>query len=67
MPMFSNDALPIEDKQAVTAYIMALQEAPNPGGLALGRIGPVAEGLFMWVVVFTAFIAAAVWIGIKAR
>jgi ubiquinol-cytochrome c reductase cytochrome c subunit len=67
MPVFSNETLPIKDKQAVTAYIMALQEAPSPGGLSLGRIGPVAEGLFMWVVVFAAFIGAAVWIGIKAR
>ncbi len=67
MPVFSNDTLPIEDKQAITAYIMYLQEAPNPGGLSLGRLGPVTEGLFMWVAVFAALIAAAVWIGIKAR
>ncbi len=67
MPVFSNETLPIEDKKAVTAYIMALQEAPSPGGLSLGRLGPVVEGLFMWVAVFAALIAAAVWIGIKAR
>jgi ubiquinol-cytochrome c reductase cytochrome c subunit len=67
MPVFSNDTLPIEEKKAVTAYIMALQEAPSPGGLSLGRLGPVVEGLFMWVAVFAALIAAAVWIGIKAR
>ena len=67
MPVFSNDTLPIAEKQAITSYIMALQEAPSPGGLSLGRLGPVAEGLFMWVAVFAAFIAAAVWIGIKAR
>ena len=67
MPVFSNETLPIKDKQAITAYIMNLQEAPNPGGLSLGRLGPVVEGLFMWVAVFAALIAAAVWIGIKAR
>jgi len=27
----------------------------------------VVEGLFMWTAVFAALIAAAVWIGIKAR
>ena len=67
MPVFSNETLPISEKQQITAYIMALQDAPSPGGLALGRLGPVVEGLFMWVAVFAALIAAAVWIGIKAR
>ncbi len=67
MPVFSNETLPISEKQEITAYIMALQEAPSPGGLALGRLGPVVEGLFMWIAVFAALIAAAVWIGIKAR
>lgn len=67
MPVFSNDTLPIKDKQAVTAYIMNLQEAPSPGGLSIGRLGPVVEGLFAWIAVFAALIAAAVWIGVKAR
>ncbi|MDP5094455.1 MAG: hypothetical protein NWQ12_01180 [Candidatus Nanopelagicales bacterium] len=44
-----------------------MQQAPSPGGIALGRIGPVAEGLFLWVGVIGAFIGLAVWIGIRAR
>ena len=67
MPIFSDETLPTEQKQAIIAYITELQEAGSPGGLSLGRIGPVAEGLFLWTAVFAAFIAAAVWIGIKAR
>jgi ubiquinol-cytochrome c reductase cytochrome c subunit len=67
MPIFSDDTLPVEDKQAIIAYIDALQQAPSPGGMSLGRLGPVVEGLFMWTAVFAALIAAAVWIGIKAR
>lgn len=67
MPVFSNETLPVAQKQEITAYIMGLQEAPSPGGLSLGRLGPVVEGLFVWVAVFAALIAAAVWIGIKAR
>lgn len=67
MPIFSDDTLPVEDKQAIIAYIDALQQAPSPGGMSLGRLGPVVEGLFMWTAVFVALIAAAVWIGIKAR
>jgi ubiquinol-cytochrome c reductase cytochrome c subunit len=67
MPIFADSTLQVEEKQAIIAYINELQVAPSPGGMALGRIGPVAEGLFLWTAVFAALIAAAVWIGIKAR
>lgn len=67
MPVFSTATLPTADKQAIMAYITQLQNAPSPGGLDLGRIGPVTEGLFLWTAVFAALIGAAVWIGIKAR
>ena len=67
MPVFSDETLPVEEKQQILAYIDSLQEASSPGGMSLGRLGPVVEGLFMWTAVFAALIAAAVWIGIKAR
>ncbi|MDO9486428.1 MAG: c-type cytochrome [Actinomycetota bacterium] len=67
MPIFSTATLPAADKQAIMAYINNLQTASSPGGLDLGRLGPVTEGLFLWTAVFAALIAAAVWIGIKAR
>ena len=66
MPAFGA-TLQTEDKQAIIKYIVSLQEAPNPGGLSLGRIGPVSEGLFLWTAALAALIGAAVWIGIKAR
>ena len=67
MPVFSDAQLSTEDKQAIIGYVRALQDAPSPGGLSLGRIGPVTEGVFLATAVFGALIAAAVWIGIKAR
>ncbi len=67
MPVFSDTQLAPKDKQAIIKYVTALQEAPNPGGLSLGRLGPVTEGVFLVTAVFAALIAAAVWIGIKAR
>ena len=67
MPIFSTATVPVKDKQAIIAYINSLQNASSPGGLDLGRIGPVTEGLFLWTAVFAALIGAAVWIGIKAR
>lgn len=67
MPIFADGVLPPEDKQAIIAYIDELQNAASPGGLALGRLGPVSEGLVLWTAVFAALIGAAVWIGMKAR
>ena len=65
MPVFSNQTLTLDDKQQITKYIRNLAEQPNPGGLALGRVGPVAEGVFVWIVGIILLGAAAVWIGAK--
>ncbi|MFM9134167.1 MAG: c-type cytochrome [bacterium] len=67
MPVFGDGTLPVEDKQAIIAYIVDLQGADSPGGLSLGRLGPVTEGLFLWAGVMLLFVGLAVWIGIKAR
>ena len=67
MPVFSDSTLPVEDKQAIIAYIEQLQKGENPGGNGLGRLGPVTEGLFIWVVGLGALLAVAIWIGAKAK
>jgi ubiquinol-cytochrome c reductase cytochrome c subunit len=67
MPVFSDAQLDSKAKQHIISYIRTLQESPNPGGLSLGRIGPVTEGVFLATAVFAVLIAAAVWIGIKSR
>lgn len=67
MPAFSDKTLPQADKQAVIKYIENLKKPNNPGGLDLGRTGPVTEGLFLWVVGFGVLITVAVWIGVKAK
>lgn len=67
MPVFSDAQLDTEAKQHIIKYVMTLQESPNPGGLSLGRLGPVTEGVFLVTAVFAVLLAAAVWIGIKSR
>ena len=67
LPVFSDSTLRVEDKQAIMAYITSLQQSDSPGGLSLGRLGPVTEGLFLWAGVMLLFVGLAVWIGIKAR
>jgi ubiquinol-cytochrome c reductase cytochrome c subunit len=67
MPVFNDAQIPVENKQEIIAYIMALGDLPNPGGLSLGRLGPVTEGLFVFTAGLGLFIAAAVWLGARSR
>jgi len=65
MPVFNENTMPPEQKRAIIAFVTNLQKEPNPGGIGLGRIGPVAEGLFLWTFGIGALIAVAIWIGAK--
>lgn len=67
MPIFSDGTLTPDDKRALINYIQSLKEEPNQGGLDLGRLGPVTEGLFGWTAGLLLLIAGAVWIGAKVR
>jgi ubiquinol-cytochrome c reductase cytochrome c subunit len=37
-------------------------QSENPGGLKLGGLGPVSEGLFAWIFGLGALIAVAIWV-----
>lgn len=65
MPVFNDANLTSEEKRDVIAYLVAQRE-PAPGGLSLGAIGPVSEGLWIWVVGMGLLIGASVWIGAKS-
>ncbi len=66
MPVFSDETITPEEKRDIIAYIESIRAEPNPGGLSLGRIGPVSEGLWAWVVGIGGLIAASVWIATKS-
>ncbi|MFC6159919.1 cytochrome bc1 complex diheme cytochrome c subunit [Kribbella jiaozuonensis] len=65
MPVFSDSVMLPEDKRAIIAYIVALQQANDPGGFGLGRLGPVSEGLWGWLIGIGLLVVVAVWIGAK--
>ena len=44
MPRFGEETLTDHDVDSVARYLTYLDAAKNPGGLPLGRYGPVAEG-----------------------
>jgi ubiquinol-cytochrome c reductase cytochrome c subunit len=67
MPVFADSSLSPEAKRDVIAFLKTSESEPNPGGLSLGKIGPVSEGAFGWIVATGGLIACAVWLGAKAR
>lgn len=67
MPLFSEKTLTPESKAAIIRYIQELNKSENPGGMDLGRFGPVTEGLLLWTVGLGALIIAAIWVGARVR
>lgn len=65
MPVFSDEVMRPEDKRAIIAYLNDLHEQPTRGGLALGGLGPVSEGLWAWVVGLGSLMFFAIWIAAK--
>jgi ubiquinol-cytochrome c reductase cytochrome c subunit len=66
MPVFNDQNLSPTDKNDIISYLHDLDKAKNPGGMNLGNLGPVSEGMFACVFGLGMLIGAAVWLGSKA-
>ena len=66
MPAFGDNQLTEEQKQAITNYVQTLKEERDPGGAGIGRLGPLPEGLVIWVVGIGAIMLMILWIGAKS-
>lgn len=49
MPPFAEGLIDQHELDSLARYVLELREAPDPGGLGLGRVGPVTEGFVAWV------------------
>ena len=67
MPVFSDKIITPEEKLSIIKWIKAAESEPNLGGAALGRVGPVTEGLLIWTFGLGLLIGVAVWLTAKAR
>ncbi len=67
MPVFSDKTLTPEEKLSIIKWIKAAEAEPQLGGVALGRVGPVTEGLLAWTLGIGLLIGVAVWLAMKAR
>ena len=70
MPVFSDEVLKPEDKRAIIGYLEDLNAQPEAGGLGLGNLGPVSEGLWAWILGLGSLVGFSIWIaakGVKAK
>ncbi len=66
MPVFNDQNIAPESKQEVISYLNAINKQTNVGGMTLGNLGPVSEGMFVWVFALSILIGISVWLGKKA-
>jgi ubiquinol-cytochrome c reductase cytochrome c subunit len=67
MPVFADGAISPQAKRDIIAYVLETRSEPNPGGLTLGRMGPVTEGLVIFLGGMGVLVLIAMWITAKRR
>ncbi|MYT70617.1 c-type cytochrome [Streptomyces sp. cg28] len=67
MPSFPDTTMTKQNKKDIIAYLDAVNgdKSESPGGLKLGGLGPVSEGLFAWIFGLGALIAVAIWVAAR--
>jgi ubiquinol-cytochrome c reductase cytochrome c subunit len=65
MPVFGPDILNDQELGDVVAYVEYLDDPADPGGLPIGRLGPIPEGFVAWFVGMTALLGFVSWIGTR--
>lgn len=67
MPVFNNLTLTTDEKRDIISSLLYLQQNESPGGFNLGNLGPVSEGLFIWIFGIGTLIGLTVWITAKSN
>jgi ubiquinol-cytochrome c reductase cytochrome c subunit len=67
MPVFNDRNITPEEKSDIVSYLKFIEENPSPGGFDLGSLGPVSEGLFIWIFGLGSIIAITVWLTAKSN
>jgi ubiquinol-cytochrome c reductase cytochrome c subunit len=66
MPVFGDNELNPNEKRDIINYIQTLKSDRDPGGLGIGRLGPVSEGLVIFLVGIVGIVFATIWIAGKS-
>ena len=66
MPVFGRDIITAADLNDLALYVRYLDHPEDPGGLPIGRTGPIPEGFVAWLVGIGALLALVFWIGTRS-
>lgn len=65
MPVFNDANITPEGKRDIISYLDHTANDLSVGGANLGSVGPVVEGLWVWLIGLGGLIGFSVWIGAK--
>jgi ubiquinol-cytochrome c reductase cytochrome c subunit len=66
MPVFGPDIITDKELADLAAYVEYLRDPDDPGGVPIGRTGPIPEGFVAWLVGVPALLALVAWIGTRS-
>jgi ubiquinol-cytochrome c reductase cytochrome c subunit len=66
MPVFGSEAFNDQQLNDIAAYVQYLRRPQDPGGIPIGRTGPVPEGFVAWFFGMGALVALVAWIGTRS-
>lgn len=66
MPVFGPDIVSADDLNDLALYVRYLESPEDPGGLPIGRTGPIPEGFVAWLVGIGALLGLVFWIGTRS-
>ncbi|MEO5317696.1 cytochrome c [Arthrobacter sp. CC3] len=62
MPVFNDANITPEGKRDIITFLKQIEANGSPGGADLGALGPVSEGLFVWIAGLGVIIAFTIWL-----
>jgi ubiquinol-cytochrome c reductase cytochrome c subunit len=66
MPVFGEETIDDDELDDLAAFVEYLRSPEDPGGLPIGRTGPIPEGFVAWLIGMVALVALVMWIGTRS-
>jgi ubiquinol-cytochrome c reductase cytochrome c subunit len=66
MPVFGPDVIDDDELNGLVRYVQYLHDPEDPGGLPIGRTGPIPEGFVAWLIGMVALLGLVAWIGTRS-
>lgn len=62
MPVFNDANISPDEKKDIITFLKTVSADGSPGGNELGSLGPVSEGLFVWIAGLGVIIGFTIWL-----